>query len=276
LDWNWFYSSAAQSVAAIVGILAAFLIAKIISNQTTFKRNRLEIRNLINVSKRLVERADHVDFKSYNDLVRRRQLSELKDSLEKETSYKSPDEYFNQLDFSKYDSKQEIVPEIKTIIKGFKDGNKLSLRSYAPVANEDLNKQKEIIDSFLLDVQQNTRAISSFLDSIEGNPESSYLITFAIFCTLILFFAGVILPLVFLPFENSKTVVVLLLVFLCNLASLKGVILALVSIIFLLIMGYFLYVNHRLRYGSDELKQVRSFARLSAYSKYLLRLEDNP
>lgn len=44
LDWNWFFSAIAQSSAAITGIFSAFIISKIINNQSSFlKSNNLFI-----------------------------------------------------------------------------------------------------------------------------------------------------------------------------------------------------------------------------------------
>lgn len=38
MDWNYFYSSLALSVAALVGIFSAFIITKVISNQSEFEK----------------------------------------------------------------------------------------------------------------------------------------------------------------------------------------------------------------------------------------------
>lgn len=50
LDWNWFFSSLAQSVAALVGVFAAFIITKIINNQAEFQRKNLRLRELLSIS----------------------------------------------------------------------------------------------------------------------------------------------------------------------------------------------------------------------------------
>jgi cytosine/uracil/thiamine/allantoin permease len=53
MDWNWFFSSLAQSVAALVGIFAAFVITKIINNQSDFARKATRIREIISTSEKL-------------------------------------------------------------------------------------------------------------------------------------------------------------------------------------------------------------------------------
>jgi len=45
VDWNWFFSALAQSTAAIVGLIGAFVFTKIVNNQAAFavKRNKSRI-----------------------------------------------------------------------------------------------------------------------------------------------------------------------------------------------------------------------------------------
>lgn len=53
MDWNWFFSSLAQSTAAIVSIFGAFIIAKILSNQNTFSKKKNRIKELIVSAKKI-------------------------------------------------------------------------------------------------------------------------------------------------------------------------------------------------------------------------------
>jgi hypothetical protein len=46
MDYNWFFSSLAQSAAAIVGILGGFTITKILSNQAVFSQNKKQLKEL--------------------------------------------------------------------------------------------------------------------------------------------------------------------------------------------------------------------------------------
>lgn len=47
IDWNWFFSSLAQSTAAIVGFFGAFVIARILSNQEIFSKKRNRLKELL-------------------------------------------------------------------------------------------------------------------------------------------------------------------------------------------------------------------------------------
>lgn len=40
VDWNWFFSALAQSFAAIVGLIGAFLATKILNSETSFKKRQ--------------------------------------------------------------------------------------------------------------------------------------------------------------------------------------------------------------------------------------------
>jgi len=40
MDWNWFFSAVAQSMAAIVGLIGAFVTTKILSKESLFKKRQ--------------------------------------------------------------------------------------------------------------------------------------------------------------------------------------------------------------------------------------------
>ncbi|MCD0501254.1 hypothetical protein LP085_30700 [Achromobacter sp. MY14] len=62
LDWNWFFSSVAQSAAAMVGVIAAFLIAKVLSNQAAFQQKRDQLPGMLVECERISERLEHCKF----------------------------------------------------------------------------------------------------------------------------------------------------------------------------------------------------------------------
>lgn len=53
MDWNWFFSSLAQSAASITGILGAFIIAKISSTQTDFSEKKKSLKELLAVAEKI-------------------------------------------------------------------------------------------------------------------------------------------------------------------------------------------------------------------------------
>ena len=90
-----------------------------------------------------------------------------------------------------------------------------------------------------------------------------------------MFFAGVIYPLSFLPQEPDHKIVLSLGAFWEILFSLKGALLALISTIFLSLLGLFLGVNIKLKYKPEKLLELKKYCSLSAYSKYFSYYEEN-
>ncbi len=61
-DWNWFFSSVAQSAAAIVGIFGAFIVTKILANQTAYAEKSRRIQELITLGEKLVDATNRLSF----------------------------------------------------------------------------------------------------------------------------------------------------------------------------------------------------------------------
>ncbi len=55
LDYNWLFSTISQSFAAIVGLIGAFIISKIITNQTEYKNKISKLENNLIKSSALLE-----------------------------------------------------------------------------------------------------------------------------------------------------------------------------------------------------------------------------
>ena len=67
MDWNWFFSSAAQAIAALVGVLGAFLISRLLNNEAAHARNRARTRDLLRSAEQLADRAKARRFQWFND-----------------------------------------------------------------------------------------------------------------------------------------------------------------------------------------------------------------
>ncbi|MFJ5472563.1 hypothetical protein, partial [Pectobacterium carotovorum] len=77
MDWNWFFSSLSQSSAAIVGIFGAFIITKILSNQTNYSEKINKCKDILTKCKRVVESADDLYINWYNEQTNNRQCEKL-------------------------------------------------------------------------------------------------------------------------------------------------------------------------------------------------------
>ncbi len=114
-DWNVFYSSLAQSTAAFVGLLGAFIITKIINNEQQFNENKILIEDYIVVANNLKMRLKDRYFDWYNTRLRKKVFEKLEDASydDKSILYKSPESIYEEYDFSEFDQKSEVLVAIK-------------------------------------------------------------------------------------------------------------------------------------------------------------------
>jgi hypothetical protein len=116
MDWNWFFSSIAQSAAAIVGIFGAFIITKVLSNQVLFGEKTVRFRSLQSDASRLVDSANNLAFPWYIRLNKERQLENAVDLL-KENDDLTPDELYAKLDFPIFLPRGDAIQ----VLQGLKD-----------------------------------------------------------------------------------------------------------------------------------------------------------
>ncbi len=82
LDWNWYFSSLAQSTAAVVGIFGAFIITKILSNQSEYSQKKSQLKTLLIRSQRLTDDAEALAFSWYVKRTNEKALYELREIWE--------------------------------------------------------------------------------------------------------------------------------------------------------------------------------------------------
>lgn len=98
VDWNWFFSSLAQSVAALVGIFAAFIITKIINNQGEFQRKNARMKELLSVSAKFRDALSDRSFDWFNERRLEYALERL-ESTAGDEEFKNPKEYYEEFNF---------------------------------------------------------------------------------------------------------------------------------------------------------------------------------
>jgi hypothetical protein len=120
-------------------------------------------------------------------------------------------------------------------------------------------------DKIYIDLQAHIRDIKIVLSDAKCNPESSSLITFAIFSLVLLFFVSIIYPLSFLPIDPSSTLQLSFSAFVDIIFSLKGIMLMMASLIFVMIVSIFLYINITLRHNAEQINMLESCLQPDSY-----------
>lgn len=304
MDWNWFFSSLSQSSAAIVGIFGAFIITKILSNQASYSEKVNKCRNTLTQCRRVVDSAEGLYFEWYNKHTNKKQYHELSELFEAD-EYLTPEQYYDQLKFSSFSPRNETLQKIESIIKNNKvqqEKEREALRQRAashqqyrpgfayiepahvkfsnlPHLNmgldNNLQKEREAIDSIIRDARHHIRLASNMLDSVKGNPESSPQITYALALVTILFFIGVIYPLSFMPTNPEGNFNLSFSAFFTLLLTIKGAFLAALSLIFGAVLILFFWLNKTLKHPEGTIQNLESYTHITSYSEYFSIMDEN-
>lgn len=300
-DWNWFFTSLAQSTAAIVGIFAAFIVTKILTNQSTFAERNIQILDLIATGQKIADASKRLPFGSYH----RYNIDIELNKLLEEDDNRSPEALYDHLNFSPYIAKSHAIQLINTKINEIKLKRQLEIEKHAKGKEflhkhgvdgdapselgclkrnsnilqspyEELKNKLERIDNLYDEAKHHARLVSNFHAIVVQNPESSKVITISLILILVLFFVGVIYPLSFMPLPMNWNPVTPSLeeitTFIC---SLRGVLLSTVSLLFTTMLIIFFWMNIRSKYHVAILKRLEKYKYLSEYSFHFANREAN-
>lgn len=297
LDWNVFFSTISQTSGAIVGIFAAFLITKIVSNQAEFSQDKADASNFILKSEALCDEAKSRYFKWYNERIRDKELCDIDEAFHEKGELLTSAEYLDKYNFSSFDAKGDIVPLLEEKVAEFHsirakeqaerdhfENNifgiayampKLMYTKPLSVVSIDTTPEREEIDNLLVRTIHQVKVNKSHVEKLSSGQDSSNLINFSIISVLLLFFAGVICPLSFLPLKVNTEINLSIGAFWDILFSLKGAMLSLISVIFSGLMLVFLKANMKLKHTDDTIEKLAKFSQLENYSDYYKNYIDN-
>lgn len=310
MDWNWFFSSIAQSAAAVVGIFGAFIITKVLSNQAQFAERSGRLQALKTTAAKLVDSANHLSFAWYVRKTQESVLEKAEDLLDQDADLE-PEELYKRLKFPPFlprelaikalidikDRRERAAEEKRQrqvqlnasrtmpgldrlLDRGVGTPGFIVERPIPAIRNLSqpyaaLENERDAIDALEVEIRHHMRTITDFLQAVSSNPESSLAITWALVMVAALFLIGVIYPLSFLPVPTSWVPAVELHGFWSRVFSLRGLLLTVVASIFLAALTMFAVMNRRLRYAEEELQSLREFTHIGTYSAYYAVAEQN-
>lgn len=283
MDWNWFFSSVAQSAAAIVAIFGGFIATKIINNQTEFQRKYGEVKECIRSCLRLVNQGETVGFPFVANLSRQGGLHSIEMRIYKDNPIHDAEHYYRTTDFSVYVDRQEIIGAINGLIENFHKNPDKPLTRVGVMIGEaaatkfhtDKRNAEESINRYVIDVNSQSLLARTLGAEITNNPYSSALVAMAIIGIIVLFYVGVIYPLSFMPMFLNQEPSLSLSAFWDILFSLRGAIMSIISAIFTLIMLAFLVLNQKLKFDEQDIKNLSHYSEPSKYSVYFDRAKAN-
>lgn len=297
MDWNWYFSSLAQSAAAIVGIFGAFIVSKILSNDSVFRQKTILAKELVVGAKKVLDDANDLYFSWFIKHTNEGAFDDAKELIDNDIY--DAEQIYDECSFSVYSKREEIVAQICKMVddrlsqvKKKEEELQCKLKAQPGLAIiepvhrplpkmlnpnllNELNKERDSIDRVIRDARHQIRLITNHLDNVQGNPESSLQISYTLILIVLLFFSGVIYPLSFLPLPVDAHIELSLASFFPLLFSLKGALLATISAIFSTVVAIFFYMNLKMKYPNNVVESLQHFADISSYSEYFHIMELN-
>lgn len=297
MDWNVFFSTVSQTSGAIVGIFAAFLITKIVANQSEYSKNKEKASDFIHKSTALEHEAETRYFEWYNERTTERELGKIDDLYHEIDEILSSKEYYQRLHFSPFQDISETLQFIQNKVDELAEkervenkrvrselerlGPGFGVLSQKPMHIPNLSalsvntrEEREQIDNLLVRTTMQSNMNHELLVSLRSGSESSSLVSISIMAVILLFFFGVIYPLSFLPLNPGSEISLSLSAFWDILFSLKGLLLSLMSVIFCGLLVVFLYINHKLKHGKEMLAELEKYTFIGNYSVYFKNYSD--
>ncbi len=284
VDWNWFFSSVAQSIAALVGIIAAFTITSIVSNQSEFTRKLARSRELLARGQELLDKLNARYFGWYN----KRQLESALDSVEYSAKSANgpsdPQSMYDRYTFPPFVPREEVLKKIAARVAWAKRPPEpprqtpygFALPEYA--GTQDIMKanlqpqlaaERELIEAVIIEVRHHSRLVAQMLSDMKANPEDSPIVRLSLVGALLLFYLGVIYPLSFLPLRVGSVPELSVSGVLPLIFSLRGAILLTPTVLFSVLCLALLRVSASLRCSPAVIADLEAFSKPELYSPYL-------
>lgn len=274
-DWNWFFSSFCQSAAALIGIIGAFIISRLLglvekvnTTMSTFDNLVIEF-NRINYSlskryfywytKKRVE--DNDDLKEavkkgdYNNLERNQILEKI--YLLDSKIYKVDDAVIEGFDV--------IFKNSKSTFPIINLSNKVSLY-------DSMEKEKESINILEIEAKTLIQHFNKNEQELLNYTESTKSLKIIILFLMISFLLTVIYPLHFMPIETNQNPKITFNpnIFLQYIFTLKSFMLLVFFIAIEGIFAYFLFLTNQLEIKLSNAKNsFGKYKDIKAYSEYL-------
>lgn len=284
MDWNVFYSSLSQCAAGLIGIIAAFIISKILSENEKQEYladkyegllieyetilQKISIRNFhwcdrveIRYSRKVQEEIEAGNFARLNDDEKLTLLYSIKPNL-----YRTEDcltELNAQI--------EKYTPKITSLPGGISFRNNYPVIDIVPPGTWDrLNEEQEFIDQLQIESKILISKFRKFNRDLEHTNANLRPLKSTISVLGIGFLFTVIYPLHFLPIRENVVPVISFSLY--NIAqqlfSVKGFFLFILGLVVLVIFGYFISVIRKLQNTISGILIDEAKMDIKSYSPY--------
>ncbi|MCG6146590.1 hypothetical protein [Leptospira bandrabouensis] len=280
-DYSWIFSTISQSSAAIIGIVGAFLLSKLLSREILYDELILKNKEYLHKTQILKNRFQNRHFEWLNTQKRENVFDdkEFDDYVTNTKTYNLKD-ILNKFNFSSYENLNELDQIISTKFKSKSQKNKnLPMSSnFALIQIEnykEINEEEEKIKQTFLDLEDHIGNLKIHIDNIKNFNRQRETFRNLLFSLLILTLIGVIYPITFMPLRPGEIPILCfsfdcIIVGISNFLKLPSSFLLIsISLLFNLFFGYFLYLNSILKISEEDINNLEENTNPEAYSKYI-------
>lgn len=271
MEWRYFLSATAQSMAAIIGIMGALLVALVLYEIRERRESRFKLRILLADSRKL--EAGLPPFTKTLEAFLGQRLRETREMfknllLKEDGPTKSPEEYLDQMAnrVSKYEDPERVLNLIRNSIQHWENTDgKIGEGNRDGTPQSQIDKELRDFDEKYQSVLHHVRSVNTLRSRIES---SSMRLSSRICVALpILFALTVGLPLFLIPSDPTDAAVTPLNSFFFPKPTLVLIMLLTVSA-----LCFFVWrLTKRDQIDKDDLVALERFSSLDSYSRHFER-----
>ena len=277
----------------LLALLGAFLISRLLNNQSSFSRNRARTRELLREGDSLTDSAGYRRFRWYNERTLESCLNlidwDLTNRGAEGQKPLSPDEYYEKFDFSPYLTRRQTVQEIERYLEKKQEESKKAQTkqlwmtlipkgpdpAFTVAARQSLHEEGEAIAQLVLRIKDHIREVREHLDTVSSQPERSGAIRLVLAAILVLFLVGVIFPLSYLPVRTGSAPSLSTGHLFDFSSPVRTLVLVIAAIVFASLVIALTVQNERLLHPASDLSALKARLEAGSYSDYLrVRLEN--
>lgn len=280
MDYNWYFSTLAQSGAAILGLFGAFLLSNLLSRITQHGGLLREFKSLRNESLHRRRNLANRNFDWYNQRIFDQVVA--KDDFRKKLrkwNLEDPNtcqQILTDYDFSIFSDPKQIILQLQAKRRNITTNRiDTQLRLSTPALTHAINEESDRINDAISEAKYAAARAKSLRDAFEDFEQSASFYTKSIIVLAFLIFATVIYPISWIPVPIGSVPTV------CGnlscavqsaslyLSTLPGVLLALISILLLGFLASLIHINLRLRFAKENYSELDKNSIVESYSPYL-------
>ncbi|MCK4504617.1 MAG: hypothetical protein KAW14_03300 [Candidatus Aegiribacteria sp.] len=267
MTWNWFFSSTAQAVAAVVGLFGAFLISRILQYENDVFSNTFRMRQTFEKAKHARLEADsmNTELQRHIDRTVVNALNQVDREARTKVITDPPGTIYEKLPISVFADRISITAQIgETLSKAnaTRSHTVPTAPSFNPWRELDWSDEEEFLQHYnsVQEIAQTAEQLHSM------STASKTFFRWVLIAVGVLYTVGVLLPLSLLPVHEQLGFNITLRGILAETLHFKGITLIIVSGVFYILLVTFWKRLNRIMYPDHLIGKMMLVSDLGYYS----------